>query len=543
MPEGFFVDIEPTRTDQKNIAQDAQTHYKIGYGDYLRFRELVQSRTGLHFPEKKRNDLEVGLLKSLAESPVALDSGPNNLDAYYNLLCDRPNPVAQSEMKRLIETLTIGETHFFRDEAQFNALANEVLPAVIARKRAAAAAVGPDIQPQLRIWSVGCATGEEPYSLAIMLKELLPDLDNWYVFILATDISQAALNRAQKAIYSNWSFREDRAKALRSRYFTPYHPPGGRPSKDRYRLRDDVRQMVTFAPLNLIEDDYPAISNNTVSMDLILCRNVTIYFTEETTRWVILKLHNALLDGAWLVVGHSEPSLTIYREFQTHIFSGTVLYQKVDRMGAYRETASNRLELLEKIKPQSAPLRPLPAPPKQASPGPATSPAPEPDLYEVAGVLLNKGNIQEAIEELHRKLSQTPDFAPAHSMLGRAYANLGRWDKAHYWCENALKLDNLQSETYYVLGLIFEHEGQVTDAIEMFKKAIYLDRDAPLLHFHLAMLYKKTDQIDNARKACQNSIRVLEKWPPAGIVPDSGGATAKHLLEAARRILNELDAD
>jgi len=302
--------------------------------------------------------------------------------------------------------------------------------------------------------------------------------------------------------------------------------------------------MVTFAPLNLIEDDYPAIANNTVSMDLILCRNVTIYFTEDTTRWVILKLHDALLDGGWLVVGHSEPSLTIYREFQTHIFSGTVLYQKTDRTYPYRDVRSTRIDLSEKIKPQTAPLRPPPVQPKKVtaalSPPP---PPPEPDHYEVAGVLLNKGNTEEAIEELHRKIASDSGFAPAHSMLGRAYANLGRWNKARYWCESALKLDILQPEAYYVLGLIYEHEDNLPEAIEMFKKAIYLDRDAPLLHFHLAMLYKKEDQISKAKRACQNTVRVLAKWPPASIVPDSGGATAKHLLDAARRILNELETN
>jgi chemotaxis protein methyltransferase CheR len=425
-----------------------------------------------------------------------------------------------------------------------------VLPALIARKRAAAAAVGPDIQPQLRIWSVGCATGEEPYSLAILLKELLPDLDNWYTLILATDISQSALRRAQTAIYSNWSFREDRAKALRPRYFTRYLPSGPRsgssqPSKDRYRLRDDIRQMVTFDSLNLIEDEYPAIHNNTVSMDLILCRNVTIYFTEEITRSVVRNLHHSLIDGGWLVVGHSEPSLTVYRAFQTHIFSGTVLYQKT---GHNVFSPSNLFKappapvsLSDNVKSQAVlPKAPVSGAKLKTAPLSST-PETEVDLYEVAGVLLNKGHTQEAIDELHRKLAFDPNFAPAHSMLGRAYANIGRWDKAHHWCESALRLDTLQAEAYYVLGLIYEHEDKAEAAIDMFKKAIYLDREAPLLHFHLAMLYRKIGQVKNAKKACQNAVRVLEKWPMASIVPDSGGATAKHLLEATQRILGNLE--
>ena len=163
---------------------------KLSYGDYLRFRDLVLERSGLYFPEKKKTSLEAGLLKALTVSPLDFTKAGNNLDAYYNLLRDKNDPAGKAEMERLIHTLTIGETHFFRDEPQFDALAAQVLPAIIDRKRAAAAAVDPKIQPQLRIWSAGCATGEEPFSLAILLKELLPDIDRWHILILATDINQ-----------------------------------------------------------------------------------------------------------------------------------------------------------------------------------------------------------------------------------------------------------------------------------------------------------------------------------------------------------------
>ena len=534
-----------TNQNQMTPGGDGQNQYKIGYGDYLRFRELVLERTGLNFHDKKRIDLENGLLKALNESALASGNGHYNLEGYYNLLRDRDNAAARTEMERLINALTVGETHFFRDEAQFNALTDEVLPALIARKRAAAASVGPDIQPQLRIWSVGCATGEEPYSIAILLKELLPDLDNWYVFIMGTDINQMALRRAQKAVYSDWSFREGRAKTLRPRYFTRYvtNSRADGAGKDRYRLRDDIRQMVTFAHLNLIEDDYPAIHNNTVSMDLILCRNVTIYFAEETTRRVAQQLRTSLIDGGWLVVGHSEPSLTVYQEFQTHISSGAVLYQKTGRLYPLppepRPSVSEPVSLPKMLKPQTSPLNLAVVDSRDKAKPPAS---PEVDPYQVAGVLLNQGCIEEAIEELQRKLSAMPTFAPAHAMLGRAYANLGQWATARYWCESAIKLDSLQAEAYHVLGLVHQHEGQLGAAIEMLKKAIYLDREAPLLHFNLALLYKKAGQPTNAQRVCRNTIRILEKWPPASIVPDSGGATAKHLLDAARRILGELGA-
>lgn len=559
-----------------NQGQNKNTRNELGYGDYLRFRELVLERSGLYFPEKKKTDLEAGLFKAFAASPAASADG-YNLDVYYNLLRDTSDPVGRAEMSRLINTLTIGETHFFRDEAQFDALAHQVLPELIARKRAAAAAVGPGIYPQLRIWSAGCASGEEPYSLAILLRDLLPDIDNWHILLLATDVNEDSLARAREACYSDWSFRENRAKVLRPRYFTMVEP--GAQDKfrtPRYKLRDDIRQMVTFTSLNLITDPYPNVYNNTASLDLIFCRNVTIYFAEETTRKVVSQFYEALVQGGWLVVGHSEPSLLIYRAFQVRNFPDTLLYQKTGQPSrlpedweglansglpgapfttgtttsadaggfpspnglARTDGAGLFAEKPVQARPVSAPTRSQ----RSSTPWEVKQEQAEPDRddYEQAIILLDNGRIKEAIEKLQHRLAISPDFAPAHSLLGRAYANMGRWPESQQWCLSALKLDALLAEPYYVLALVYQHEDQIPSAIKMCKKAIYLDRDLPLAHFTLAMLYKKEGQIPNAQRAFQNTIKVLEKWPPGAVVPDSGGATARQLLSIAQRLLYQL---
>ena len=548
-----------------NQGQSKNTRSELGYGDYLRFRELVLERSGLYFPEKKKTDLEAGLFKAFAASPAASSDG-YSLDVYYNLLRDTSDPVGRAEMSRLINTLTIGETHFFRDEAQFDALTNQVLPELIARKRAAAAAVGPGIYPQLRIWSAGCASGEEPYSLAILLRELLPDIDNWHILILATDVNEDSLVRAREAYYSDWSFRENRAKALRPRYFTTVEPTAqDRFRTQRYKLRDDIRQMVTFTSLNLITDPYPSVYNNTASLDLVFCRNVTIYFAEETTRKVVNQFYEALIQGGWLVVGHSEPSLLIYRAFQVRNFPDTLLYQKTGQPSQLPEdweglANSGPTALVSTGKASSRHAGGVPAPIGLATADGAGVPTPaaqfqnastsgqvgqeeaDParDDYDQAIIQLDNGQIKEAIERLQHRLTLTPDFAPAYSLLGRAYANMGRWAESQQWCLGALKLDALLAEPYYVLALVYQHEDQIQAAITMCKKAIYLDRDMPLAHFTLAMLYKKEGQTSNAQRAFQNTIKVLEKWPPGAVVPDSGGATARQLLSIAQRLLNQL---
>jgi chemotaxis protein methyltransferase CheR len=577
----------------------------------MRFRNLILERSGLYFPEKKKMDLEIGLAKALSEANIGL-AEPYNLEQYYRLLQDKHHPVGRAEMERLVNALTVGETHFFRNEAQFDALYTEVLPALIAHKRAAAAAVGPGILPQLRIWSAGCATGEEPYSLAIMLTEMIPDLKNWHILILATDINRDSLAQAKAATYSSWSFRETRAKSLRDRYFT------WETQLRRYRLRADISSMVTFAPLNLIEDIYPSIHNNTISMDLIFCRNVTIYFNEENTHQVVNRFYRCLVEGGWLVVGHSEPSLVVYRAFEAVNVSGAVLYKKTSQTtpwpddwqwleggrqdgaqhegGGYRQNGVQYEQHYEDTKHHElqagagwslmqAPGRPngqvkkmlaspMEAISRQVQPVSNQNDKIKPDWVSLksteeieqrvssdntsqilrgirepaeldpctsASLLLNDGAPEQAIEMLQNKLSAIPNSALAHSLLGRAYANLGQWEEARRWCNRALRLDTLNAETYYVLALVYEQENESDLAIDSLKKAIYLDRNMPLYHFNLAMLHKKRGQINLARRSLRNTIRILEEWPAACIVPDTGGATAKHLLDAVRRVLKGLE--
>jgi chemotaxis protein methyltransferase CheR len=568
--------------------------FRIGYGDYLRFRDLILAYSGLYFPEKKRADLELGLGKALSESPLITDEDGYNLDHYYNLLSDRTNPVGKTELDRLVNFLTVGETHFFRDEAQFDALYQRVLPELIAHKRNAARAIGPNTQPQLRLWSAGCASGEEAYSIAMLLKELIPDIDNWHILILATDINQDSLARAREAIYSEWSFRENRARLLRSRYFVVEPAPNGNGlGKNRYRLDQPIRRMVTFASLNLIEDDYPAIFNNTAGMDLILCRNVTIYFTQEATQQVINRFYKSLVQGGWLVVGHAEPTLWIYRDFQSCTFPGTLLYQKTGRphpwpadweqfkptegfekigdlvsssrpaAGLDASSLANGLNQLsepsrgesfkvptwpEKTGPVASatqkPLAPANGTLNSKTSAPVGSPQLPPAVVcQEAERLLQLGQIEQVIQQLQTLVTSQPGFAPTYTLLGRAYANLGQWEQAKQWCESGLKLDTLSAETYSVLALIYQQEEQIEKAICTLKKAIYLEREAPLHFFNLAILHKKAHQLDDARRTFHNVIKILEKWSPDKIIPDSGGMTAKRLLDATRQLLQELGED
>ena len=504
----------------------------FGYGDYLRFSKLVYARFGLHFPDNRRADLERGVRQAFAASTCT------DLDEYYRLLQDPKSSVAHFE--RLVNAITISETYFFRDAGQIDALHSHVIPQLVKRRRTLRT---------LRIWSAGCSSGEEPYSIAMLLRELLPDVDDWSITILGTDINTEAVDRARQAVYSEWAFREERAKRWRSRYFNR--------RGNRYDLSPAVQRMVTLGQFNLVEGNYPSYESNTTLMDLILCRNVMIYFTEDVSRSIVDRFYNCLTYGGWLVVGHAEHSLTIYRRFQVHNFANAILYQRTEdvqppiqdpewlELPAATETVEFVYTPHVAAPKDQVALVPTPIEPQ---PEPEPDPKDERELEHVyihalgrlghvdplerARELLSYGQSEEARQLLQGLYDTGSRDAAICALMGQANANLGDWDAAERWCHRAIHLDKLALEAYYILALVLQHLEQFSQAIEMMKKVIYIDRHHVLGHFGLADLYRNNNQLAQALKSLDNARFLLEGYPDDEFIPGSGGITAGSLREA-----------
>ncbi len=511
----------------------------LGYGDYLRFSKLVFERYGLHFPDSRRADLERGVRQAFAASTCT------DLNEYYSLLQDPDSNVVHFE--RLVNAITINETHFFRDAGQVDALYSHVLPHLISRRRALRT---------LRIWSAGCASGEEPYSIAMLLRELLPDVDEWSITILGTDVNTEAIDRARQAVYSEWAFREERAKQWRPRYF--------RRRGNRYELTPAVQRMVTFGQLNLVEDNYPSYESNTTLMDLILCRNVMIYFTEPISHSIVDRFYSCLTYGGWLVVGHAEHSLTIYRRFQVHNFPNAILYQRTDESrpssrewewttpSAVEETRPSVLVAVPKqdisTPPVPVDVRPVSPVKERLVPPFKPEPKPEPEVDHVyihslgrlghvdplerARELLGYGRSEDARDLLREMVDTGSKNALVYALLGQACANLGDWENAERWCRQAIRIDKLSLESYYILALVLQHQEELDQAIEMMKKVVYIDRHYILGHFGLADLYRSNDQLPHALKSLDNARRLLEGCADNEFIPGSGGITVGSLREA-----------
>lgn len=490
---------------------------RLTEGDFARFSGLLLEKYGLSFGETRHGELEIAVMQAFATSIFA------NLDDYYEFL--RSNEDGGAEMERLVNVATINETHFFRDAGQFDALQDHVLPELIRRRRSL---------NTLRFWSAGCSSGEEAYSLAILLHELLPDINEWSITILGTDINTNALDRARRASYSSWSFREERSLHLRDKYFTP--------NGSRWDLLPQVRRMVSFSLLNLAEPSFPSFDTNTQFIDLILCRNVLIYLSLEMNREVIHRMFDSLQPGGWLVTAPAEGSPDMFKHFQARPFKGAVLYQRLTQTAALRQ---------EKLRPRfTGPLRLPPQPAAQPEPRPAeprrifaaaevaTQPLPSKEdqaALDESRDLIAFGHGEQVLPTLVRLAGIPAIQNQVYPVLAQVYANQGDWQEAERWCQQAITQDLLALDAWYTLALVYQHQGRLEKAVEAMRKVIYLDHNDILGHFGLANLYFEAGEYPKAIKYLDNALHLLENRPHDELVPRSGGITNARLRDAITR--------
>ena len=434
-----------------------------------RLSELVAARTALHFPREKWGDLE------RRAGSAAKEFGFAEADAFIRWLVS--SPLAKEQLDVLASHLTIGETYFWREPRVFEALGERILPELIRSREKG--------ERRLRIWSAGCATGEEPYSIAIALRRVLPDPEDWHVTILATDINPGFLRKAAAGVYGAWSFRNA----------PPWLKEGcfRQAADGRHALLPEIREMVTFAYLNLAQDIYPSTLNDTNAMDLVFCRNVLMYFSPERAGQVGQRLYRSLVDGGWLAVGASELSLQLFGRFAPVHFPGTILYGKDGRRS--RSEVSQR----EGIPAQEAPAR-ASRRETSAAVAPAVSP-------------------------------------PAATLPARALANQGRLAEALAACDEALAAEKLDPGLHYLRATILQEQGGEKEAVAALKRALYIEPDFVLAHFALGNLAHRRGSARTARRCFENALALLSARRQEDILPESEGLTAGRFTEIIRATL------
>lgn len=280
--------------------------------------DLVRRRCGLHFGPESRYLVERRLARRVTE--LSLPS----FTAYHYLL--RRDESGDGEMGWAIDVLTTNETYFLRERKQLRALIDEVIPALRAE---------PDGQDRpVSIWSAGCSSGEEPYSIVMLGLEA--GLEPGHDFrVYASDISRPMLRKARRGLYRDASFRETEPSII-GRYFEPMD--------GLHRISDEVRKHVHFAHLNLLDTERTGLLG---AIDVVLCRNVLIYFDLEVKRRAVRLFHEKLRPGGYLLLGHSESLIQLSRDFELRHLENDMVYHRPPEESAWQRAARQAVEALD----------------------------------------------------------------------------------------------------------------------------------------------------------------------------------------------------
>jgi chemotaxis protein methyltransferase CheR len=397
-----------------------------------------------------------------------------------------------AELRALLPFVTVGKTDFFRDDRQFSALETDLLPRALANARRDGR--------RLMIWSAGCATGEEPYSLAMVLAEL--GARPFETTIWATDINPEALDKAR----SGW-FAPRRMSGVsdgrRVRFFVS--------EGTGYRVRPGVRELVRFEHQNLAEAAWRTAPRG--GFDLVLCRNVIIYFDLPTIRRVLDNFHDALRPDGLLLLGYSESLYKVHARFEMiDLRGGAFGYRPISGFTA------SRTDLRAIVPPKPIVLpRPLPPPPAPVPDVPVKN-----DPVAEAVVRIEQGEFTEAARLLDETVERSPHRLDAVLTLANVAGLLGEWRKARTLLEGALARDPVSTDAHVFLALAAFQQGHLEDARRELSRALFLEPTLAIAHYLLAQTLEKAKDPTGARRSYRNAIAQLRhpQRKLAGHYPD-----------------------
>lgn len=452
---------------------------------------------------------------------------------------------AHKSIDILASLLTIGETFFFRDMKAFEAIESTIIPQLMESKA--------ESNKTLKIWSAGCSSGEEPYSIAILLKRKFLTRPDLSIRILGTDINKESLKKAQKGVYKEWSFR-GAPDWLKRDYFSKIG--------SGYHLNALIRAMVDFRRLNLVSLDYTSILQEFGTFDLILCRNTLMYFTPPIRNTILENVLLWLNEGGWLILSPSEVPHIVHRKLQVVTFPGAIFFRRqsrkkpsshpsvqlISKPGVIRTSSKdNNWWIIDRLMREKAP--------KTKSAAAPTPVAPESDKS-------HPGNLEEsiaaALEAFDKSdylkivtiLKQSPAVGESRSeihgqsqyLLAKAYANLGMLVEAQNAIEQAIKADKINVTYHLMYASILQAANLIQEASERLQKVLFLDPDHVMANVTLGTIHKKLNNNTEALRHMRNAMNLLKRLSPEDVVPDSDGETAAHLEQIVKSTMDGIGA-
>lgn len=453
------------------------------------FKELLQNTCGFLFENERETTLIEGLCRRMT---LCGEASP---EEYRQRLAQEPK-----EMHLLVELLTINETYFFREPEQLRLIQQLLVPEIMAK--------GP--QRPVRILSAGCSTGEEPYSIAIMLREAFgPDSMSRFS-IAGVDIDASALAAARRGRYGRGSFR-GMDQYLMSRYFTA-------DAAGERHIAESIRSQVSFEQVNLLAGEYPPLMQ---APDIILYRNVSIYFPGQIQRNIFSRLAESLNEDGYLFVSATETM---------HHNIGVLSLLQKGPLFVYRKVPP--LTVIDRRQTRRSP--PLCGPqkgqatPSKARPGPRTAradaaslatpaasaraaePSPE-QLFDEALDRAQNKRPEEALALLDELLAKGCPSAKPYALKGAILLELARFQEAKEVCRQTLARNPLSMEAPLMLGIIARHEADNDEAFRRFREALYVNAACWPAHFFIAEGLAAQGQKKRARNGYETVVRILEQ--------------------------------
>ena len=501
----------------------------------LRFRGWIAERLGLHFDDTKLEFLAEVLDRCAGGQGLALHSYLDRLEG----------PDIEADLRALVIELTVPETYFFRHIDQFRAFADVALPEARAARGSIRA---------LSMLSVGCASGEEPYSLAMVLRERGADV-GWNIAIRALDVNPAMLAKAARGRYSAWALRETPAES-QQRWFRSI----GR----EFELEASIRTAVTFQEVNLAEENAELWAPG--RYDVIFCRNVLMYFTPDNAQGLVARLTRSLAPGGHLFLGHAETLRGLSNDYHLRHTHGTFYYQrkdaqndgrrertedKVNRAGHDRATpraafgapapppetawtttwletiqhASDRIQALTERPTAESALR------DGRGPGASAQTAAQlPLVLE----LLKKERFSDALDLLGRLPAESDEDTDVLLLRAALLTHSGQLNAAENVSTQLLARDELNSGAHYLLALCRESAGDRQGALDHDQAAIYLDPGFAMPRLHLGLMARRAGDRESARTELGHALMLLKREEASRLLLFGGGFGREALIALCR---------
>lgn len=437
--------------------------------------QSIGSSLGLQFSDQDLPDLQCFIAARMRATGCA------NADDYLNLLAVN-NRMGCQEREQFTSRFTSRETYFLRDAPQFDVIVRQLVPKLAQRRGA---------KRRLRFWSAACASGEEPYTLAMLLREQAPELAGWDIEIIASDINTQLLDIARQGRYRDWSFRALDAVRKR-RYF--------RAAGREWVIDQDLRRMVRFKRFDLVAGQLPDASLGLDDLDLILCRNIFIYLTPGAIARIAAKFATVLAEGGYLVTGHGELLGHIPCGLHARVFADSVVLLK--------QAIALPADLLPAPAPKlPAAKRALPEMPRRPRPNPAPC---------------------QAVAPPHLGASR----ATPQDLMRVAWreADRGLIDAAWRTCREATALAPFDPWPYYLQAQLAQESGDVAQAKTLLGQALYLDPRLVPAYLELAALLEAEGEHARAQQQLRTACRELRRMPAATPIRPYEHSTAADLL-------------